>query len=101
MEPREGALVVSSIALVRRPRRALTAFMVVAALAAATVAALPSTSAARSHDRPTSARALALHDAMRALWESHGAWTERAIVDFVGGLPDTPFAVDRLLRNQA
>jgi hypothetical protein len=37
---------------------------------------------------------------MRALWESHGTWTERAIVDFVGGLPDTQLAVKRLLRNQ-
>jgi hypothetical protein len=47
-----------------------------------------------------SARALALHDDMRALWEAHGTWTERAIVDFVGGLPDTRLVVARLLRNQ-
>ncbi len=37
---------------------------------------------------------------MRGLWESHGTWTERAIVDFVGGLPDTPLAIGRLLQNQ-
>jgi hypothetical protein len=37
---------------------------------------------------------------MRALWESHGTWTERAIVDFVGGLPDTQLVVKRLLHNQ-
>jgi len=75
--------------------------MVAAALAAAAVAALPETSAAHGHARPRSAKTLALHDAMRALWESHGTWTERAIVDFAGGLPDTQFAVNRLLRNQA
>lgn len=45
-------------------------------------------------------RALAFHDAMRALWETHGEYTERAIVDFVGGLPDTPLVIARLLRNQ-
>jgi hypothetical protein len=37
---------------------------------------------------------------MRALWEAHGTWTERAIVDFVGGLPDTNLVVARLLHNQ-
>jgi hypothetical protein len=68
-------------------------------LVAAVVAASPaSASAARDHDARTDA--LAFHDAMRALWQSHGTWTERAIVDFTGGLPDTQFAVERLLRNQ-
>jgi hypothetical protein len=37
---------------------------------------------------------------MRALWEAHGTWTERAIVDFVGGLPDTPIVIAQLLSNQ-
>jgi hypothetical protein len=37
---------------------------------------------------------------MRALCEAHGTWTERAIVDFVGGLPDTQLVVARLLQNQ-
>ena len=36
-----------------------------------------------------SANALALHDAMRALWETHGQYTELAIVDAVAGNPDT------------
>jgi hypothetical protein len=43
---------------------------------------------------------MAFHDAMRALWEAHGTWTERAIVDFVGGLPDTNLVVGQLLQNQ-
>src|SRR4051794_39639470 len=87
---------------VRTPtsRRALAAIIVVAALAALVVGSQPGASAARHHDRPVPTKALAFHDAMRALWESHGTWTERAIVDFVGGLPDTQVAVARLLRNQ-
>ena len=46
------------------------------------------------------AKKLAFHDAMRALWEIHGTFTERAIVDFVGGLPDTPNVIRHLQRNQ-
>ncbi|HEU4977810.1 MAG TPA: hypothetical protein VFT42_02845 [Solirubrobacteraceae bacterium] len=53
------------------------------------------------HQKALTPKALALHDGMRALWEAHGTWTERAIVDFVGGLPDTQLVVTRLLRNQA
>src|SRR5262249_12775941 len=56
--------------------------------------------AAPARERTTSARALAFHDQMRSLWEAHGTWTERAIVDFVGGLPDTNLAIARLLPNQ-
>src|SRR3954465_14206782 len=76
--------------------RALAAIIVAAALAVAS----PPAARAANHDRRNTTRALPLHDAMRALWESHGTWTERAIVDFVGGLPDTQVAVARLLRNQ-
>jgi hypothetical protein len=46
------------------------------------------------------AKKRAFHDAMRALWEIHGTFTERAIVDFVGGLPDTPNVIRHLQRNQ-
>jgi hypothetical protein len=81
-------------------RPALAAIIVAAALAALVVGSSQGASAARHHERPITAKALAFHDAMRALWESHGTWTERAIVDFVGGLPDTQFAIKRLLRNQ-
>jgi hypothetical protein len=81
-------------------RRALAAIIVAAALAAPVVGSPPGASAAGHHDRPITSKALAFHDAMRGLWESHGTWTERAIVDFVGGLPDTQLAIKRLLRNQ-
>jgi hypothetical protein len=46
------------------------------------------------------AKAAAFQATMRALWSAHGTYTERAIVDFVGGLPDTNLVVNRLLQNQ-
>jgi hypothetical protein len=85
---------------IARRRLALGALVVAAALAALGIGSLTSASPARGQDRQVTPKALALHDSMRALWESHGTWTERAIVDFVGDLPDTQVAVDRLLRNQ-
>ena len=53
---------------------------------------------------PVSARTakqLALHDAMRGLWEQHVAWTRPAIVSFAAGNPDLAMTGARLLRNQA
>lgn len=47
-----------------------------------------------------SAKAIQFHDAMRALWEIHGTYTERAIVDAVAGNPETNAVVARLLQNQ-
>jgi hypothetical protein len=46
------------------------------------------------------AKAVAFHDAMRALWEAHGAWTHMVIVSFVGNLPDLTAEEQVLLRNQ-
>jgi hypothetical protein len=46
------------------------------------------------------AKAVAFHDAMRALWEAHGAWTHMVIVSFVGNLPDLPAEEQVLLHNQ-
>jgi hypothetical protein len=90
----------------RLVRRSLST-AVVAAASAAIVFGLPTGAGATARAGATtaragsvSARALAFHDEMRALWESHGTWTERAIVDFVGGLPDTSLAIGRLLQNQ-
>ncbi len=81
------------------PRRGLTA-TVLAAVVVAVIAGSGSAPAMPAPSQATSAKAMALHDDMRALWEAHGTWTERAIVDFVGGLPDTNLVVARLLRNQ-
>jgi hypothetical protein len=82
------------------PRRPLAAIIVTAALAAVVAGSPPVASAAHHRHAAVTTKALAFHDAMRALWQSHGTWTERAIVDFAGGLPDTQLAVERLLRNQ-
>jgi hypothetical protein len=73
---------------------------VVSALAVAAITSQPAASAAPAHQTVFTPKALALHNAMRGLWQSHGTWTERAIVDFVGGLPDTKLVVARLLQNQ-
>jgi len=47
-----------------------------------------------------SAKAIAFHDEMRALWEAHGAWTHMVIVSFVGNLPNLAAAEQVLLQNQ-
>jgi hypothetical protein len=47
-----------------------------------------------------SAKAVAFHDAMRALWEAHGAWTHMVIVSFVGNLPNLTAEEQVLLHNQ-
>jgi hypothetical protein len=43
---------------------------------------------------------LAVHDAMRKLWEEHVLWTRLFIVSDVANLPDLSATTDRLLRNQ-
>ena len=45
-------------------------------------------------------KAVAFHDAMRALWETHGAWTHMVIVSFVGNLPNLAAEEQVLLQNQ-
>jgi hypothetical protein len=82
------------------PRRALTAAILTAVAAGATFGSGSAGAMPASTSTSTSAKAAAFHDGMRALWEAHGTWTERAIVDFVGGLPDTNLVVARLLHNQ-
>jgi hypothetical protein len=86
------------------PRRAFAVLITATALggfAIASIASMSTATAAAPAEQTITARALAFHDAMRALWEAHGTWTERAIVDFVGALPDTQLVVARLLQNQA
>jgi hypothetical protein len=46
------------------------------------------------------AKAVAFHDHMRALWEAHGSWTHMVIVSFVGNLPNLPAEERVLLHNQ-
>jgi len=61
--------------------------------------------AAGSHDHVAAVglhtnKAVAFHDAMRALWEAHGSWTHMVIVSFAGSLPDLPAEEQVLLQNQ-
>lgn len=46
------------------------------------------------------AKAIAFHDQMRALWEAHGSWTHAVIVSFVGNLPNLAAEERVLLHNQ-
>lgn len=58
---------------------------------------------AHGHGAPagvSSQKAVAFHDAMRALWEAHGAWTHMVIVSFVGNVPDLAAEEQVLLQNQ-
>lgn len=90
------------------PRRAIVALIAVGALAASTIgatAAVPDATAMPGHTMTAgktmvTPKALALRTTMRELWQAHGTWTERAIVDYVGELPDAKPAIARLLRNQ-
>jgi len=88
-----------SIAL-NSPHRVVVAAIAAAVVALAAVGSSASTSNAAPAMVPANAKAVAFQNTMRALWEAHGTWTERAIVDFVGGLPDTKFVIGRLLQNQ-
>jgi hypothetical protein len=46
------------------------------------------------------AKAVAFHDQMRALWEAHGSWTHMVITSFVGNLPNLKAEEAVLLHNQ-
>ena len=89
------------------PRRTLTLAGLVALASAIVVLAVAGArvSHAAGHDHADAAavsspRAVAFHDAMRALWEAHGAWTHMVIVSFAGNLPNLAAEEQVLLRNQ-
>lgn len=87
--------------LLTRPAFRLGTIAAVAlALSGLAVALAPS---AHSHDAVSAAspdNRAELREAMRELWEDHIVWTRMVIVGAVDDLPDLPFAVERLLRNQ-
>jgi hypothetical protein len=82
-------------------------FVLVLPLALITVGLVVAAGAGHAQSKPTSAIAggenakpLAFHDAMRELWEFHGAWTRMAIDNFVGGNPDFAATARTLLQNK-
>jgi hypothetical protein len=93
----------------RRAFLALPALLTAAALSALLALGAPGGSgpaiadahATDNHHRAEPARAVALHQDMRALWEDHVTWTRMVIVDFAADLPSLPASQARLLRNQA
>ena len=79
--------------------RKLTRLILIALLISLSLSLMPcSTSASRLNE--DSSKRMALHDAMRKLWEDHITWTRVFIISAAGDLPDKAKATDRLLQNQ-
>jgi hypothetical protein len=80
--------------------RQLMRSFLVAFLVFFTLVIVPDSSSASSKAEHESAKATALHDAMRKLWEDHIIWTRVFIISAAADLPDKAGATERLLRNQ-
>ncbi|HEY7691300.1 MAG TPA: hypothetical protein VH816_03065 [Gaiellaceae bacterium] len=74
---------------------AAAAALVFSGLAAGTAGAGPRQAEA------STAKVVALHEAMDRLWTDHVTWTRLVIVDFAAGAPNLKPDLARLLRNQA
>jgi hypothetical protein len=57
-------------------------------------------SSASLPDDMKASKEVALHNAMRKLWEDHITWTRVFIISAVAGLPDKDAVTQRLLQNQ-
>jgi hypothetical protein len=84
-----------------RGRLILAAAACAALAVAATLAWTGSTAPARAAgSTPSTAKVVALHEAMDRLWTDHVTWTRLVIVDFDANAPELKADVARLLRNQ-
>jgi hypothetical protein len=82
--------------------RQLTRSFLVALVISFTFLIVPSSPAALpGNNVPESTKEMALHDAMRRLWEDHIIWTRVFIISAAADLPDKAAATERLLQNQA
>jgi hypothetical protein len=78
--------------------RQLKRLFLIALLVSLSLPLMPNSSSAFSPD--VSSKRMALHDAMRKLWEDHITWTRVFIISAAGDLPDKATATDRLPQNQ-
>jgi hypothetical protein len=78
-----------------------TALIVVCCITMASLAGvMPAQRAGAMEPMPPTAKQMALHDAMRALWLDHIGWTRLLIISAVADLPDQQAVTERLLQNQ-
>jgi hypothetical protein len=61
---------------------------------------VPAASAGSHQPKLSTAKVVAVHEAMDKLWTDHVTWTRMVIVDFFANAPDLKPDLARLLRNQ-
>ena len=83
-------------------RRFSLGFILVGLALAGVLAAAPAGAMGQAAAQPRmyTSSEVALHSALRKLWEEHIVYTRTFIISALAGLPDTDSTAGRLLRNQ-